>query len=144
MKKLTVNTGKKKKYRQGDEVFASLAQQILDQTHVDHHFQLVEEDGEPCTTLAAVEARLKALVLQEKPMAKRDCNVTVVSTYCIKNNCPNACNVQLKTLSNIIGFRKDGNVNTRVCVYGVTFANRQKLLPISSRKFWKNTLRNTL
>ena len=110
MKKLTV----KKKLRKGDEVFTYLAQRILNQSHIHHHYQLVEEDGEPCTTLAAVEARLKALVLQEKPRTKQNCNVTVVSTLCIKNKCPNANNVQIKILGDIIRIKKNGSVPSRV------------------------------
>jgi hypothetical protein len=71
MKKLT-NTNKK--LRKDDEVFAGLAQRVLDQSHMHHHFKLVYDDGTPCTTSAAVEARLKVLVVQEKPIQKRKCN----------------------------------------------------------------------
>lgn len=124
MKKST-NTDKKK--RQGDKVFADLARQVLDQSHDHRHFKLVEEDGGHCTTLAAVEARLKALVIQEKPTAKRKCNVTVVSLHCIKNKCPNANNVQIKILGDIIRIKKNGSVRVRVwcdfCKRTEAFAN---------------------
>ena len=44
--------------------------------------------------------------------------MTVISTLCIENKCPNAFQVQRKTLSSIIGFRKNGLVDTRVwCLF---------------------------
>ena len=93
MEKPTANTWKKKR-RQGDNVFVGLAQKILDQSHIHHHFQLVKKDGTPCITQASVEEHLKSLYIQQKPRQKQNCIVLVVSTYCINNNCPNANNVQ--------------------------------------------------
>ena len=113
MEKPTANTWKKKR-RQGDNVFVGLAQKILDQSHIHHHFQLVEKDGTPCITQASVEEHLKSIYIQQKPRQKQNCIVLVVSTYCINNNCPNANNVQHKKLADIIIFNKDGSVNTRV------------------------------
>lgn len=103
-----------KKLQQSDAVFAGLTQRILDQSHIHHHFQLVEEDGTPCTTPATTEARLRALVTQSNPSSKQHCTVTVISTHCIENGCPNVGKIIQKRLNNIIAFRADGTVHTRV------------------------------
>lgn len=94
--------------------FANLVQQILDQTHVDRHFQLVEADGTPCITEASVDARLRALVREQKPEEKEHCYVSVISTYCIENGCPNAHQIQHKMLRHIIRFSPKGAVGARV------------------------------
>lgn len=107
-----------KKLQQSDAVFAGLTRRILDQSHIHHHFQLVEEDGTPCTTPATAEARLRTLVAQENPSSKQHCTVTVISTHCVEKGCPNVGKIIQKRLNNIIAFRADGTVHTRVwCDY---------------------------
>lgn len=106
-----------KKLGQSDAAFINLTKRVLDQSHIHRHFQLVEEDGTPCTMPATVEARLRAIAKQGNKTIQ-NCHVTVISTLCIENKCPNAFQVQRKTLSSIIAFRKDGVVDTRVwCLF---------------------------
>ena len=91
-----------KKFCKSDKVFVNLMQQVLNQSR----FILVDAYDQHCTTPASIDTRLRALV-QEQNMSqkKQSCKVTVVSTHCIKNKCPNAGEVQCKILDNLIRAR---------------------------------------
>jgi len=100
-----------KKFCKSDKVFVNLMQQVLNQSR----FILVDAYDQHCTTPASIDTRLRALV-QEQNMSqkKQSCKVTVVSTHCIKNKCPNAGEVQCKILDNLIRAR-DGVFNNVWC-----------------------------